>query len=188
MGKRNHLPDRTNVNGNPPPLSRSNGGRGGKLKTADGRGQKAVVRQACTSPPRGRGPAGPNGSRLEGGCTSVPHPPSAFCRLPSSASPAPRTVTLSVTPGFLATNETGPRKSSLGPAPFFGKSRRLPEPQPGDPGSGVVRTRLRIAFLVAFGIYAFARIRNTEYWDPLDDLNLAVHEAGHLVSQRSARP
>ncbi|HUQ82523.1 MAG TPA: hypothetical protein VM076_15345 [Gemmatimonadaceae bacterium] len=30
-------------------------------------------------------------------------------------------------------------------------------------------------------IYAIARLRNPEYWDPLDDLNLAVHEAGHLV-------
>ena len=26
-----------------------------------------------------------------------------------------------------------------------------------------------------------ARLRNPEYWDPLDDLNLAVHEAGHMV-------
>jgi hypothetical protein len=34
---------------------------------------------------------------------------------------------------------------------------------------------------VVIAIYAIARIRNPEYWDPLDDLNLAVHEAGHLV-------
>ncbi len=26
-----------------------------------------------------------------------------------------------------------------------------------------------------------ARVGNPEYWDPLDDLNLAIHEAGHLV-------
>ena len=30
-------------------------------------------------------------------------------------------------------------------------------------------------------VYAIVRLRNPEYWDPLDDLNLAVHEAGHLV-------
>jgi len=47
--------------------------------------------------------------------------------------------------------------------------------------SSVVRARLRIAFLVLIALYAIARIRNAEYWDPLDDLNLAVHEAGHLV-------
>src|ERR1044071_5439719 len=41
--------------------------------------------------------------------------------------------------------------------------------------------RVRVAALVLIAIYAIARIRNPEYWDPLDDLNLAVHEAGHLV-------
>ena len=30
-------------------------------------------------------------------------------------------------------------------------------------------------------IYAVARLRNPDYWDPLDDLNLAGHEAGHLL-------
>jgi hypothetical protein len=30
-------------------------------------------------------------------------------------------------------------------------------------------------------VYAIARVRDPEYWDPLDDLNLAVHEAGHLI-------
>ena len=43
------------------------------------------------------------------------------------------------------------------------------------------RTRIRIAFLGLIAAYAIARVRNPEYWDPLDDLNLAVHEAGHLV-------
>jgi len=43
------------------------------------------------------------------------------------------------------------------------------------------RTGLRVAALVLIAIYAIARLRNPEYWDPLDDLNLAVHEAGHLV-------
>jgi hypothetical protein len=49
-------------------------------------------------------------------------------------------------------------------------------------GAGsVIRTRVRVAFLVLIAAYAIARVRNAEYWDPLDDLNLAVHEAGHLV-------
>ena len=51
---------------------------------------------------------------------------------------------------------------------------------PAESGS-VLRTRLRIAFLGLAVIYAIARLRNPEHWDPLDDLNLAVHEAGHLV-------
>jgi hypothetical protein len=51
---------------------------------------------------------------------------------------------------------------------------------PAEPVS-VPRTRVRIAALVCIAIYAFARLRNAEYWDPLDDLDLAIHEAGHLV-------
>lgn len=47
--------------------------------------------------------------------------------------------------------------------------------------TNVLRTRLRVAFVVLIAIYAIARLRNPEYWDPLDDLNLAIHEAGHLV-------
>lgn len=43
------------------------------------------------------------------------------------------------------------------------------------------RVRVRGAFLGLIAIYAIARLRNPEYWDPLDDLNLAVHEAGHVV-------
>lgn len=50
-----------------------------------------------------------------------------------------------------------------------------------DETSNALRTRVRIAALVLIAIYAVARLRNPEYWDPLDDLNLAVHEAGHLV-------
>lgn len=41
--------------------------------------------------------------------------------------------------------------------------------------------RLRIAFLAVIALYAIVRLANPEHWDPLDDLNLAVHEAGHLV-------
>jgi len=50
-----------------------------------------------------------------------------------------------------------------------------------DETSNVLRTRVRFAALVLIAIYAVARLRNPEYWDPLDDLNLAIHEAGHLV-------
>jgi hypothetical protein len=50
-----------------------------------------------------------------------------------------------------------------------------------DANGGVLRTRLRIAFLVLIAIYGVVRVTNAEHWDPLDDLNLAVHEAGHLV-------
>jgi len=51
----------------------------------------------------------------------------------------------------------------------------------GDEPSSATRTRIRVAALVLIATYAVARLRNPEYWDPLDDLNLAVHEAGHLV-------
>ena len=51
----------------------------------------------------------------------------------------------------------------------------------GDAGGDMVRTRLRSAFLVLIAIYGVVRVTNAEHWDPLDDLNLAVHEAGHLV-------
>jgi len=47
--------------------------------------------------------------------------------------------------------------------------------------TNVLRTRGRVAAIVLIAIYAAARLRNPEYWDPLDDLNLAIHEAGHLV-------
>jgi len=45
----------------------------------------------------------------------------------------------------------------------------------------VTRIRIRVAALVVVAIYAVAKLRNPEYWDPLDDLNLAIHEAGHLL-------
>src|SRR5687768_12272392 len=47
--------------------------------------------------------------------------------------------------------------------------------------SGVLRRRLRIAFLGLIAVSAIARGRNPECWGPPDGLNLAVHEAGHLV-------
>jgi hypothetical protein len=47
--------------------------------------------------------------------------------------------------------------------------------------TSLLRARLRVGFVAIMAVYAIARLRNPEYWDPLDDLNLAVHEAGHLV-------
>jgi hypothetical protein len=47
--------------------------------------------------------------------------------------------------------------------------------------TGLLRARLRVAFVGGIAFDAIARLRNPEYWGPLDDLNLAVHEAGHLV-------
>jgi hypothetical protein len=49
------------------------------------------------------------------------------------------------------------------------------------PEASPLLKRARVAALALIAIYAIARIRNPEYWDPLDDLDLAVHEAGHLV-------
>lgn len=43
------------------------------------------------------------------------------------------------------------------------------------------RRPLRLAALVPLALYAIARLRDAGWWDPLDDLNLAVHEAGHIV-------
>jgi hypothetical protein len=43
------------------------------------------------------------------------------------------------------------------------------------------RTLARAAFLVAVAIYAMIRLTDPTWWDLLDDVNLAVHEAGHIV-------
>lgn len=59
--------------------------------------------------------------------------------------------------------------------------RAAPGTAPASDAGSVLPTRLRLGFLVIVALYAVARIRNPDYWDPLDDLNLAVHEAGHLV-------
>ena len=43
------------------------------------------------------------------------------------------------------------------------------------------RTIARAAFLVASAIYAMIRLTDPTWWDLLDDVNLAVHEAGHII-------
>jgi len=45
------------------------------------------------------------------------------------------------------------------------------------------RLALRLLAIPVIVAYAAARLGNAQYWDLLDDLNLAVHEAGHLVFQ-----
>ena len=48
--------------------------------------------------------------------------------------------------------------------------------------ASALRTRLRVAFArPASQFTPSSAVANPEHWDPLDDLNLAVHEAGHLV-------
>lgn len=43
------------------------------------------------------------------------------------------------------------------------------------------RTFGRSAFLVVGAIYAMIRLTDPTWWDLLDDVNLAIHEAGHIV-------
>ena len=43
------------------------------------------------------------------------------------------------------------------------------------------RTIARAVFLVVGAIYAMIRLTDPTWWDLLDDVNLAVHEAGHII-------
>jgi hypothetical protein len=43
------------------------------------------------------------------------------------------------------------------------------------------RTIARGVFLAVGAIYAMIRLTDATWWDLLDDVNLAVHEAGHIV-------
>jgi hypothetical protein len=47
---------------------------------------------------------------------------------------------------------------------------------------------LRLLVAAGLGMYGFARLRNAEYWDLLDDANLAIHEAGHVFFQPLGDP
>ena len=40
---------------------------------------------------------------------------------------------------------------------------------------------LRLVVATGLGVYGWRRFANVEYWDLLDDVNLAVHEAGHVL-------
>jgi hypothetical protein len=50
------------------------------------------------------------------------------------------------------------------------------------------RLLLRYAVAACLAAYGFARLRNPEHWDLLDDVNLAVHEAGHVLFQPFGDP
>lgn len=43
------------------------------------------------------------------------------------------------------------------------------------------RQWLRLLVATGLGAYGWRRFANAEYWDLLDDVNLAIHEAGHVV-------
>ena len=70
---------------------------------------------------------------------------------------------------------------------FVSPSMPTPAATPGiDPAATAAaapdwRLRLRLAALVALALYAVARLRDPEWWDLLDDVDLAIHEAGHIV-------
>lgn len=51
-------------------------------------------------------------------------------------------------------------------------------------------TRHVLRLLLALGIaaYGFVRVTNPEHWDLLDDVNLAIHEAGHVLFQPFGDP
>lgn len=44
-----------------------------------------------------------------------------------------------------------------------------------------VAVRARAALLMLIALYGGARVRSADHWDILDDVNLAVHETGHLI-------
>ncbi len=45
------------------------------------------------------------------------------------------------------------------------------------------RQLTRLAVALGLGVYGFIRLRTPEHWDLLDDVNLAIHEAGHVFFQ-----
>ncbi|MEW5917293.1 MAG: hypothetical protein AB1762_12850 [Gemmatimonadota bacterium] len=51
-----------------------------------------------------------------------------------------------------------------------------------------MRSLPRVLAAVGLAAYAFVRLRNPEHWDLLDDVNLAIHEAGHVFFQPLGDP
>ena len=45
------------------------------------------------------------------------------------------------------------------------------------------RHLLRLLVAAAIAIYGLVRFRSADHWDLLDDVNLAIHEAGHVFFQ-----
>jgi hypothetical protein len=50
------------------------------------------------------------------------------------------------------------------------------------------RSIARVAVALGIAAYGFVRLRNPEHWDLLDDVNLAIHEAGHVFFQPLGDP
>ena len=50
------------------------------------------------------------------------------------------------------------------------------------------RSLVRVLSSLALAAYALVRLRNPEHWDLLDDVNLAIHEAGHVLFQPLGDP
>jgi hypothetical protein len=71
-------------------------------------------------------------------------------------------------------------------------SKQLPErvvrlwdvPTPATPP----RNPVRVLASIGLAAYAVVRLRNLEHWDLLDDVNLAIHEAGHVLFQPLGDP
>lgn len=47
----------------------------------------------------------------------------------------------------------------------------------------IPRHLTRALTALGLGVYGFVRLRNPGHWDLLDDVNLAIHEAGHVFFQ-----
>jgi hypothetical protein len=50
------------------------------------------------------------------------------------------------------------------------------------------RQVLRLVLALGIAAYGFVRVTNPEHWDLLDDANLAIHEAGHVLFQPFGDP
>jgi hypothetical protein len=50
------------------------------------------------------------------------------------------------------------------------------------------RSLARVSAAIGLAVYALVRLRNAEHWDLLDDVNLAIHEAGHVFFQPLGDP
>lgn len=50
------------------------------------------------------------------------------------------------------------------------------------------RLLVRVGFAFLVGAYSVVRLANPDRWDLLDDVNLAIHEAGHVLFQPFGDP
>lgn len=55
-------------------------------------------------------------------------------------------------------------------------------PGDGDVGNGATKPDpVRAGFVIVVGLWLTSYLRNDRYWSLLDDVDLAIHEAGHIV-------